>query len=399
MEELFGELRHIGGVADRALVIGETGTGKSAAFDMIHAASGRPGRLLVVNCASLTPELADSLLFGAVRGAFTGANADRIGHFQAAHRGTLCLDEVGELPLATQPKLLRVIEDGEVWPVGANEPVKVDVKVIFATHRDLTAGVRAGRFRHDLFQRIKPYTVRIPPLRERSVAHRVALIDHFLARADPRAHLTNEARQALLDHPWPGNVRELAEHLTATVRGRGLRRVEPHHLRLDELSTEVVQPDYSAPIAQLAAAVEAGITRALASFQAWFEQRMTAGGPVPASRSPWPAPAAGDPDAHPPAAATATADPAGDTEVGGQPSSPSASPRRRTRAERWIAHRAAQRGEDMALFERICAQFRAGMRSLTAVARALGKKRTTLHGLLARIEMGVREVRALAQGP
>ncbi|WP_232476739.1 sigma-54 interaction domain-containing protein [Vitreoscilla filiformis] len=200
------------------LVLGETGTGKELFAEAIHAASRRAGKEFVaVNCGAISRELASSELFGHRRGAFTGAVTDRKGHFLEANGGTLFLDEVGDLPPDAQVRLLRVLQTGEVMPLGASKAIKVDVRVVAATHRDLAADVVTGRFREDLFHRLAVGMLHLPPLRERE--HDTALlIDHFLAQinADARGcpeaqekKLSANARKILLSHAWPGNVREL----------------------------------------------------------------------------------------------------------------------------------------------------------------------------------------------
>ena len=206
-------LRHV-----PVLLLGETGTGKELFARAIHQASPRRERSLVpVNCGALPPELVESTLFGHARGAFTGASAAAAGIFEAADGGTVFLDELGELPLPAQVKLLRVLQEGEVQRVGDPTPRKVDVRVIAATHRDLVAEIAAGRFREDLFYRLAVAVLRLPPLRERS-SDLGLLIDHLLPKVQadlagqpgfiPR-RLTPAARRLLLAHPWPGNVREL----------------------------------------------------------------------------------------------------------------------------------------------------------------------------------------------
>ncbi|SIR51407.1 sigma-54-dependent Fis family transcriptional regulator [Pseudacidovorax sp. RU35E] len=200
------------------LVLGETGTGKELFAEAIHATSARKSRpYLAVNCGAISPELANSELFGHKAGAFTGARSERKGHFREADGGTLFLDEIGELPLDAQVRLLRVLQAGEVTPLGQSSPVKVDTRVIAATHRDLSADVASGRFREDLFHRLAVGILRLPPLRERG-ADIELLLDAFLARINadakgrPEAQekaLTPEARALLLSHSWPGNVREL----------------------------------------------------------------------------------------------------------------------------------------------------------------------------------------------
>jgi transcriptional regulator with GAF, ATPase, and Fis domain len=209
------------------LVLGETGVGKELITERLHRASNRVGRPLVkVNCASLTESVVESELFGHERGAFTGAHARRVGVFEAADGGTLFLDELGELPLRTQAKLLRVLECGELVPVGGSRPRRVDVRVVAATHRDLEVLVRDGAFREDLYFRLSGVTLRVPPLRER-LDEVDPLADHFAAAAAARLgavppRLGPDARRCLRAHDWPGNVRELRQVIErAVVMARG----------------------------------------------------------------------------------------------------------------------------------------------------------------------------------
>lgn len=200
------------------LILGETGTGKELFAEAIHAVSPRAAKPFVaVNCGAIPPELANSELFGHKKGAFTGASSDRKGHFQEATGGTLFLDEVGDLPLDTQVRLLRALQSGEVTPLGQSTPVKVDTRIIAATHRNLGADIQAGRFREDLFHRLAVGILRLPPLRER-VGDMDVLIEHFMslinadAKGRPEAQhkeISPNAKNVLLMHPWPGNVREL----------------------------------------------------------------------------------------------------------------------------------------------------------------------------------------------
>lgn len=200
------------------LVLGETGTGKELFAEAIHAASSRAGKPFVaVNCGAIPPDLANSELFGHKKGAFTGASSDRKGHFQEASGGTLFLDEVGDLPLETQVRLLRALQSGEVTPLGQSASVKVNTRIIAATHRDLGADIVAGRFREDLFHRLAVGILRLPPLRDREGDMDV-LIDHFLglinadAQGRPESQhkeISLEGRNILHAHSWPGNVREL----------------------------------------------------------------------------------------------------------------------------------------------------------------------------------------------
>jgi anaerobic nitric oxide reductase transcription regulator len=226
------------------LVTGETGVGKELAVHAIHARSRRHDKPLVrVNCAALPESLAESELFGHVRGSFTGAFDHRAGKFEMADGGTLFLDEIGELPLSIQPKLLRVLQSGELQRIGSDKVLRVDVRIVAATNRDLAEEVRAGRFRGDLFYRLSVYPLEVPPLRAR-LDDIPLLSGHFLDAAQERLavgqlRLSVEARKRLRTHTWPGNVREL-EHtiLRAALRAAEGRRddtivIEAHHLGLD----------------------------------------------------------------------------------------------------------------------------------------------------------------------
>jgi transcriptional regulator with PAS, ATPase and Fis domain len=196
------------------LVLGETGTGKERLAHEIHRASGRPGAYVALNSAALSPELVESQLFGHERGAFTGATGAKPGLFAAADRGTLFLDEIGELPLELQPKLLRVLQEGEVRRVGSVSVERVDVRVVAATHRDLPALVESGAFRRDLYARLSFHEVRLPALRERRQDLLSWLELLWTSRARERGDatalgLTPDAVERLLLHPWPDNLRGL----------------------------------------------------------------------------------------------------------------------------------------------------------------------------------------------
>ena len=200
------------------LLTGESGTGKSEAAELLHEQSGRAGKpFRIVDCAAVPANLLESELFGHERGAFTGATQRRVGVFEEAEGGTVFLDEVGELPMELQPKLLRVLEAREVRRVGSNRYVPVDVRVIAATNRDLRAEVNVGRFRPDLYFRLAVLTVRLPALRERPgdiplIARQ--LLDRLTLDEETRRALTDPAFLARLQlSPWPGNVRELRNHL------------------------------------------------------------------------------------------------------------------------------------------------------------------------------------------
>ncbi|MBN8899852.1 MAG: sigma-54-dependent Fis family transcriptional regulator [Rhodospirillales bacterium 69-11] len=219
--------KQLGRLADSnatVLITGETGSGKEVVARALHRHSRRARHPFVaINCAAIPSELLESELFGHVRGAFTGALADRVGSFRQADRGTLFLDEVGDMAPALQSKLLRVLQERVVIPVGGR-PVSVDVRVVAATHRDLPRAVREGQFRQDLFYRLSVVPLHLPPLRER-LADIVPLAEHFLALAADGTgavkRLSAEAAARLLAHPWFGNVRELRnamERVAAVVR-------------------------------------------------------------------------------------------------------------------------------------------------------------------------------------
>ena len=222
------EIAMLGASELTTLISGETGVGKELVAHAIHAKSSRRDRPLVhVNCAALPESLAESELFGHVRGSFTGAIEHRACKFELAHGGTLFLDEIGELPLSIQPKLLRVLQSGEVQRIGSDKTLHVDVRIVAATNRDLAAEVRSGRFRSDLFYRLSVYPLVVPPLRDRRDDIAV-LSGHFLDLAQerlgiPHLRLTVAVRKRLREHAWPGNVREL-EHVLLRAALRASER-------------------------------------------------------------------------------------------------------------------------------------------------------------------------------
>ena len=209
------------------LIFGETGTGKELVARAIHTRSPRgSGPFMRVNCGAIPAELIDSQLFGHERGSFTGATDTRQGWFERADRGTLFLDEIGELPLPAQVRLLRVLQDGMFERVGGQKPITVDVRIVAATHRDLSGMVREGKFREDLWYRLAVFPIDLPPLRERT-GDIPSLAQHFAQRAATRFGLpprspTSEDVGLLLCYPWPGNVRELASVMDrAAILGDG----------------------------------------------------------------------------------------------------------------------------------------------------------------------------------
>ncbi|AZV32604.1 nitric oxide reductase transcriptional regulator NorR [Cobetia sp. ICG0124] len=250
MARLEAQLEAVADTDMTVLVTGETGVGKEGVVQRLHDASRRASRPLVrINCAALAPELVESALFGHRRGAFSGASHDHRGHFVMADGGTLLLDEIGELPLALQPKLLRVLQEGELQPLGSDRVVRVDVRVIAATNRDLEAEVAAGHFREDLYHRLSVYPLRVPPLRERGRADLLALAGTFLEHNRTRLglgnlRLTPAAERLLCDYPWPGNVRELEHCLSrAALHARLAQGAHPTRLRADGRQLVVITPE------------------------------------------------------------------------------------------------------------------------------------------------------------
>jgi len=213
MRALRVETRRLAASKATVIINGESGAGKELVARAVHDASMRAsGPFVTLNCAAVPKELFESQLFGHKRGAFTGATSDSLGVLRSADGGTVFLDEIGELPLDVQPKLLRFLENGEVLPVGVARPLRVDVRVVAATHRDLLQLVGVGAFREDLYYRLQVIPLRVPPLRERP-EDVVAIARVFLERltepgqVPPR--LAPDAVARLVGHAWPGNVREL----------------------------------------------------------------------------------------------------------------------------------------------------------------------------------------------
>ncbi len=212
MQELYKRIGRIAGTDVTVLLLGESGTGKEVVARAIHHYSRRAGKPFVaVSCAAIPPTLLEAELFGHERGAFTDAHQRRVGRFEAAHGGTIYLDEVGDLGLELQPKLLRVLQEREVERIGGGEPIRVDVRVVAATNRDLERLIREGRFREDLYYRLNVVSLTLPALRERR-EDLPFLVDHFLAKFAPELGeraLAAEALERLRGYGWPGNVREL----------------------------------------------------------------------------------------------------------------------------------------------------------------------------------------------
>lgn len=222
MQDVLNRLRAVANSSARVLINGETGTGKELVARALHTNSSRKAKPFVaMNCTALNENLLDDELFGHEPGAFTGGDKLRKGRFEHANGGTLFLDEIGDMPAMLQAKLLRVLENDEVFRIGANEPIKVNVRVLSATHRDLEAEVKAGRFRQDLYHRLKVVSVVLPPLRERRedipllTAH---FIREFASRHGKKVGTVSDAvRRAFHDYAWPGNVRELRNTVESMV--------------------------------------------------------------------------------------------------------------------------------------------------------------------------------------
>jgi anaerobic nitric oxide reductase transcription regulator len=253
IQQLRREMAIVAGSGLPVLILGETGVGKELVARHLHRHSSRAGEPMVhVNCAALPETLAESELFGHRRGAFSGATEDRAGKFELAHEGSLFLDEIGELPVTIQAKLLRALDNGEIQRVGSDRQHQVDVRLITATNRDLEEEVRAGRFRADLYHRLNVYPLRVPPLRERG-DDILLLTGYFLERCRRQLGLRgvrtrSGTRRWLTKYSWPGNVRELEHSLSrgiirALSEGQsrdGIVALSPHHLGAELQTTPTI---------------------------------------------------------------------------------------------------------------------------------------------------------------
>lgn len=214
MRRVMAQVERVAASETRVCIFGETGTGKELVARTLHERSPRSaGPFVTLNCAAVPAELIESELFGHEKGSFTGAGARHLGKFEQAQHGTIFLDEIGDMPLTMQAKLLRVLEEGEVERIGGDRAIAVDVRVVVATHRDLEALVREGKFRQDLFHRVYVFPLRLPPLRERR-EDIPALVEHFAAQVSATngwkpMTFTADAIGAMQQHSWPGNIREL----------------------------------------------------------------------------------------------------------------------------------------------------------------------------------------------
>ena len=261
MREIFALLMRVAPTDYRVLVEGESGTGKELVAEAIHNHSSRKsGPFIVVDCSAIARDLIESELFGHVKGAFTGATGNRKGAFEAARGGTLFLDELGELPIDLQPKLLRALENQEIKPVGSNDTIKTDVRIVAATNRNLIHEVREGNFREDLYYRFAVIKVALPPLRDRQEDISL-LVDHFLRQANEMAgrgdvDISYKTMEKLKRHSWPGNVRELKNFIERAVLLAQGDTIETKFLNTGDLrrSEENAQKagEAAAPMAQSA---------------------------------------------------------------------------------------------------------------------------------------------------
>jgi DNA-binding NtrC family response regulator len=242
MAKVIGMARQYAGTSHTILISGETGTGKEIMAQAIHACSERKNKPLIsVNCASIPENLAESELFGYKKGAFTGAYCDSPGKFVLADHGTIFLDEIAELPLNIQAKLLRVLESGEVTPLQSKTPKFLDIRVLAATNKELEAEVKKQRFREDLFFRIDELKIHIPPLRDRQ-ADIMPLAEHFLrianiANSRPSGHFNGEAQRLLCAYDWPGNIREL-KNTVSVIAASGWKNI----IRAEHLPMKILNP-------------------------------------------------------------------------------------------------------------------------------------------------------------
>ncbi len=246
MHELYELIQQVAPARSSVLIVGETGTGKELVARAIHQASGRSGLFVPLNCAAIPADLLESELFGHQKGAFTGAHRDRMGKFELANGGTIFLDEISEMPLALQAKLLRVLQEGTVERLGAQRAIKVDLRIVAATNRDPQQAVDEGVMRQDLYFRLNVVRIDVPPLRERQEDVQL-LAEHFLQQystelARPTPRLSEASLQSLLSYAWPGNVRELENLMERAAVLCRSQIIEPQLLPLNQTPTPATTP-------------------------------------------------------------------------------------------------------------------------------------------------------------
>jgi len=255
MREVFRKINAVAQIDTTVLIAGESGTGKELVAEAIHKLSGRKGALVKVNCSAIPENLLESELFGYEKGAFTGANANKPGKFDIADKGTLLLDEIGEMSLPLQSKLLRAIESGEIEPLGATKPHNINVRIVAATNQDLLKLIEAGKFREDLYFRLRVFPIVIPPLRERKEDIPL-FISHFLRQISEKLGkriigISKPVMDALLNYHWSGNVRQLRnalEEMAILATGEELDNLP---LSISEFPQRTNVPDELKPIEQL----------------------------------------------------------------------------------------------------------------------------------------------------
>jgi len=251
MQSVYELIRRVGPSKASVLITGETGTGKELAARAIHNASPRRDKLFVpINCAAIPADILESELFGYEKGAYTGAIKDRVGKFELADGGTIFLDELTEMPMPLQAKLLRVLQENTIERLGGNRVIKLDIRVIAATNRDPLEGVRTGKLREDLYYRVNVFSIELPPLRKR-VDDIAGLVDHFIGKqgySTTETRLTVKALERLAAYPWPGNVRELQNMVERAVILSGGGLLDEQHFLLPPRVAEVrpTRPDLPA---------------------------------------------------------------------------------------------------------------------------------------------------------
>ena len=259
MKDILNQIRQIAEFDIPVLLLGESGTGKGIVANMIHELSCRaPERFMKINCAALPSELLESELFGYEAGAFTGAAKSKAGKFEACHRGTIFLDEIAEMPIALQAKLLHVLQDGEFSRLGSYTPTQVDVRVIAATNTTISQAIAAGTFRRDLYYRLNVYTICLPPLRERREDIPALLehfIDHWSEQIDrPPLPVSRTLLEACMAYTWPGNIRELENfvrrYLIIGDESQALRQLQQDVTAFASGPVPVPSPAASTPAAQ-----------------------------------------------------------------------------------------------------------------------------------------------------
>ena len=256
MQKIFETIKNVAQTDSTVLITGESGTGKELIAKAIHRLSKRKDKIFIpINCGAIPKDLIESELFGYKKGAFTGANVNKIGRFEAANNGTIFLDEIGELPLEMQVKLLRVLQENEIQPIGSNLPVKINVRIIAATNKNLENLINENRFREDLFYRLNVIHINLPPLRERKEDIDL-LIDHFFKKytekhekTDKIFGISDETKFILKNYNWPGNVRELENCIERLIvlKPEGIilpSDLPPKFFELDEVEEEINEREY-----------------------------------------------------------------------------------------------------------------------------------------------------------